>query len=152
MYSKCYILNTQTHTHISWISMSVSAKSMPSNDCEVQETLNLWNIYEKPHHVHSGSQLWLQHMVCKWKQVWENRWSCQAQQGLEFTVGKQCDKTPPSAWQETCWFEDRAWKMLTGVNTLKSTWRDGVPWLQSRIWMWGKRVVLFPTGSEWIQV
>lgn len=104
------------YIYISWISMSLSAKSMPPNDCEVQGTLNLRNIYGKLYHVHSGSHLWLQHMVCKWKQVWENRWSCQAQQGLEFTVEKQCDKTPPSAWQETCLFEDRTWKMFTGVT------------------------------------
>lgn len=145
-------MNIYIYIYIPWISMSVSAKSVLSNYCEVQGTLNLLNIYEKPHHVHSGSQLWLQHMVCKWKQVWENRWSCQAQQGLEFTVGKQYDKTPPSARQETCWSEDRTWKMLTGVNTLESTWKDGAPGLQSRLRMGGEQAAWFPTESEWIQV
>lgn len=71
------------------VSVRFSVKSMPSKYFEVQETLNLWNIYEKSHHVYSGSQLWLQHMVYKLKQVWENRWS-QPSQGR---TGIYCGET-----------------------------------------------------------
>lgn len=70
------------------VSVRFSVKSVPSKYFEVQETLNLWNIYEKSHHVYSGSQLWLQHMVYKLKQVWENRWLQPSQGGTGIYCGE----------------------------------------------------------------
>ena len=75
------------------VSVRFSVKSVPSKYFEVQETLNLWNIYEKSHHVYSGSQLWLQHMVYK----------------LKTGVGEQVVTAKPG----------KDWNLLWGNNMIK---------------------------------
>lgn len=120
---KCIVVSVTFFSEISALELFLKCKK-PS----------WWNIYERPHPVCSGSQLWLQHMVYKLEQVCENRWPQPHQGRTALYHGKQQDELPPLALRAAYWFDRRTQKMLTEENACDHPEHEHVHLPRSHVW------------------